>query len=655
MTERPIIWKPSIERVSASSMAKFLKFVEARHGKKFPDYNSAWEWSVSDLNGFWQSIWDFFDIQSSSPHTAVLAKRKMPGAEWFPGAQVNFASQILRHAEDKGDTPALILQSETFGRVETTWLELRDHVASLAAHLKDMGVGKGDRVVAILPNSNEALIAFLATASLGAIWSLCALDMGQTAILDRFKQIDPKVLIVQDGYVYGGKTIDRSMMLQEIIEGLPNVAHHIHVSSMARQLPEGTIEFTNLLKRKAVLEFEQVPFDCPLWVLFSSGTTGNPKAIVHGHGGVLLEFAQLSLHQNVQSHDRYSWMTSSGWMMWNAQLVALGQGATLAMFDGAVNYPNMDVLWRFVSDEKITYFGAGAAYFTACMKAKLKPSSMDLNSLQSIGSTGSPLTEDGYRWVYQNVKSDVSLAPVSGGTDIVGAFVCGNPMDVVRVGEMQARALGTATRAFDEAGCEVIGEVGELVCTEPLPSMPLYFWGDKGNKVLIDSYYDMYPGIWRQGDWIEITPEGGAVIYGRSDATINRKGLRLGSSEIYRAVEALDGVLDSMVIDLEYLGRDSFMVLFVVTRDAEMTEELIVQITKVIQKNVSPRFVPNEFVQMTEIPCTLSGKKLEVPVKKLLLGGDAAVLVNRDSMVNPDSFDAYVEYAQSRALADNGT
>lgn len=644
------LWTPTPERANASTMAQFMRWLEEHRGLTFADYNEMWRWSISDLEAFWSAIWEFFDVRASRGYDRILGKREMPGAEWCPGAMLNYTEQILRHAETRPDAPALVVQSETFDRKSLSWSELRDQVASVAGRLREMGVGQGDRVVAILPNTETALIAFLATASIGAIWSLCAPDMGHVAILDRFRQIEPKVLIAQDGYIHAGKTVDRRDILREIAEGLPSLVQCVTLPVVG-DLPEGHVAWADLIRDDVPYNSTQVPFDHPLWIVYSSGTTGNPKPIVHGHGGIILEAAKQSLHHDVTERDRFCWLTSSGWIMWNAQWMALGQGATVALFDGAPNHPDMGEVWRFIAREGLTIFGAGAAFFSGCMKAGVTPrTDVDLSALRSLGSTGSPLSADAYAWIYRDVKPDVWLAPISGGTDLAGAFVLGHPMMPVRAGEMQCRALGNAVRAFDEAGNEVIGQVGELVCTEPLPSMPLYFWGDDDGSRLHDSYFDTYPGIWRHGDWIEIKPDGASVIYGRSDATINRKGLRMGSAEIYQAVEALPEVMDSLVVDLEFLGRDSFMPLFVVPAEGvPLDDALRGRINDAIRRNVSARFVPNEIVEVAEVPRTLSGKKLEVPVKKLLLGGDPARVVNRDSMANPESFDFFVGYAERRA------
>lgn len=647
---RQILWTPSPERAEASSLAQFIQWLKDNRGLVFDDYQALWNWSVDDLDGFWSAIWSFFDLQESAPHTAIIEERKMPGAVWFPGSELNFASQMLRQAEKTPDSQALIVHSETFGRTELSWRELSGQVASLAARFRDMGVGQGDRVVAILPNTEAAMIAFLATASLGAIWSLCAPDMGHVAILDRFRQIEPKVLIAQDGYIHAGKMIDRRDVLNTITSGLPSLEQTVYIPVIG-EVPDAAVAWASLIGDEATLQFTQVPFDHPLWVVYSSGTTGNPKPIVHGHGGVLIEGAKQSLHQDLGPEDRFCWLTSSGWIMWNAQMVPLGQGATVILYDGAPNHPDMLDLWRAVAREKISFFGVGAAFVTTCIKAGIRPSDdLDFSALRSMGVTGSPLSSDGYDWIYDVVKSDLWLAPFSGGTDLAGAFVGGNPMAPVRTGEMQCRLLGNAVRAYDDLGRELIGEVGELVCTEPLPSMPLYFWGDADGSRLHDSYFDTYPGIWRHGDWIEINERGGSVIFGRSDATINRKGLRMGSAEIYQAVEGLDEVMDSLIVDLEFLGRDSFMPLFVVPVPGVVVDDALKdKINNAIRSAVSARFVPNEIVEIASVPRTLSGKKLEVPVKKLLLGGNPDTVVNRDSMVNPDSFDIFIAYAASRS------
>ena len=646
--EREILWSPSENRSKNTMLAKYKSWLSSEHSLCFDDYQELWEWSVDDIEFFWETIWDFFDVKASKLYSKVLAKKEMPGTVWFPGSELNYVDQLLRQKEITPYKIAVVSQSETFGRVELTWTELYQQVASVADQFRKVGLERGDRVVAILPNSTTALIAFLATASLGGIWSLCAPDMGHVAVLDRFKQIKPKILIAQDGYIYGGKKIDRKEITYTIMENLPTLKQTI-ILPVSDDLPKGVLNWKNLINNVVDLETEQVPFDHPLWVVYSSGTTGNPKPIVHGHGGVLLVAAAQSLNMDLTSRDRFSWLTSSGWIMWNAQWMALSRGATVVMFDFAPNFPDMLEVWRWVDKERLTYFGAGAAFFLSCLKAGIEPiNNVNLDDLISVGSTGSPLSSAGYKWIYKSVKADVWLAPISGGTDLAAAFVMGNPMDVVRDGEMQARALGIAVHSFNEKGQKIIGEVGELVCTKPIPSMPLYFWGDYDNKRLISSYYDTYPGVWRHGDWIEFTSKGGSVIYGRSDATINRKGLRLGSSEIYQAVEALGEVQDSLVVDLEFLGKKSFMILFVVLTSKKFLNDTVTNtINESIRSGVSARFIPNQIVQIEEVPRTMSGKKLEVPIKRLLLGNDPSEVVNIDSMANPKSFDWFKAFADA--------
>ncbi len=651
---RDILWTPSVGRYQASTMAAFERYLSEKHNLEFSDYNDMWRWSISDLNSFWGAIADFFELRFFEQPQKILNKRAMPGAEWFVGAKVNYADQLLSKTDRLAEQVAFVSNSETFGRKELTWNNLKRSVASVAENFKKMGVTKGDRVVAILPNTEVALIGLLATASLGAVWSLCAPDMGHVAILDRFKQIKPKLMIAQNGYIHAGKTIDRSDLLRTIKHGLESLDALITIPVIEHGY-EGTYTWSDLLNANADFDPVPVPFDHPLWVVYSSGTTGNPKPIVHGHGGILLESMKQSLHHDLTEKDRFCWLTSSGWIMWNAQWTALGQGARVVAFDGAPNYPDMGRVWEVIAEEGVTYFGAGAAFFEGCIKANVVPQeNFDLRALRSMGSTGSPLSGDAYDWIYQKVKSDLWLAPISGGTDLSGAFVLGHPGMPVRKGEMQCRALGNAVRAFDEDGRDLIGQVGELVCTEPLPSMPLYFWGDKDGSRLYESYFDTYPGVWRHGDWIEITQDGGSVIYGRSDATINRKGLRMGSSEIYQAVEGLSEIRDSLVVDLEFLGRDSFMPLFVVLMPGCVLDETLrKRINEAIKSQVSPRFLPDEIVEIQEVPRTLSGKKLEVPVKKLLLGSAAEKVVNRDSMSNPNSFDFFIDYALHKTKKDH--
>ncbi|MEY4713610.1 MAG: hypothetical protein RIS88_3060 [Pseudomonadota bacterium] len=647
-------------------------------GLHFDRYDDLWRWSTTDLSAFWQSVWDYFDLQSPTPHRAVLSARTMPGARWFEGAQCNYVQQVFRHVAPAhaAGFPALIARNERGDHREIPWPELRRQVASLALHLRAQGVQPGDRVAAYLPNIPEAAIAFLAVASLGAVWSVCAPDMGTAAVLDRFKQIEPKVLIACDGVRYGGRDIDRTGTVAELRAALPSVRHLIVHDNLG--VPPGSLaalgNFTRLADAAAAGEpataaFEPVwlPFDHPLWIVYSSGTTGLPKPIVHGHGGtVIVALALKILHNDVGCSyhpnawgERYHWYSSTGWVMWNAQVAGLLNGTTCCLYDGnpggSKERPDWTTLWRFAADLGVTFFGAGAAFFANCMKAGVDLSAMPgLKTVRALGTTGSPLSEDVQRWGSAQFEAlgvpDIWWCNISGGTDFAGAFIGGHRELAQIPGQMQCRLLGCAVEAWNEDGKPVIGEVGELVCTQPLPSMPLYFWGDEGNKRYLSSYFDMYPGVWRHGDWLKVTDTGHCIIYGRSDATINRHGLRMGTSELYSAVEALPEVLDSMVVDLEYLGRESYMPLFVVLRPGlTLDAALQARLRDAVKTALSPRFVPDDIVQVAEVPRTLSGKKQELPIKKLLLGQPLEKVVNPDAMANPGCLDWYVDFARRRS------
>lgn len=653
----------------------FQDWLRETRGLAFDSYDALWRWSVTELDAFWQSIWDYARIESPTSHTAVLAESRMPGARWFPGAQVNYAREVLRHvdAAHAAGMPAIVSDNELGEVREMSWPEMRRQVASVALMLKSLGVKRGDRVAAYMPNVPETMVAFLACSSIGAIWSVCAPDMGTAAVADRFRQIEPKVLIAVDGVHYGGKPLDRSAVLQELRSQLPSVQKLLLVKSpyAASTVPHD-VEWTQAIARDdaevAAFEPEWLPFDHPIWIVYSSGTTGLPKPIVHGQGGIILTMHACGLHNDVGASygannfgERYHWYSSTGWVMWNSQLSGMAFGATICIYDGnpagSKEKPDWSVLWRFVARHKVTFFGAGAAYFTNCMKAGLVAKECgDLSRVRALGSTGSPLPEEVQRWGSKQIldagSKEVWWCNISGGTDFCGAFVGGN-RDLPEVpGQMQCRELGHAVEAWNEQGQPVIGEVGELVCTKAIPSMPLYFWGDEGNARYVSSYFDTYPGVWRHGDWIKIGTDGGCIIYGRSDATINRQGLRMGTSEIYSAVEGLPEVLDSMVVDLEYLGRDSYMPLFVVLRPGVALDDAMrAKINNAIKTSLSPRFVPNDIFQVAEIPRTLSGKKQELPIKKLLLGQPIEKVVNREAMANPGSLEWYVAFAAQRASA----
>ena len=646
-------WTPSAQRSEQARITHYTQWLAQRSEQtRFADYASLWEWSVTDIEGFWASIWDYFDIKSPTPYTHVLDSRKMPGARWFDGAQVNYAQQVFRHASS--DRPAILFSDESGADQELSWAELEQQVASLAASLRSMGVEAGDRVVAFLPNRPEAIIAFLACASIGAIWSICSPDMGAVSVLDRFQQIEPKVLISCDGYQYSGKSYSRVDVVNQIRSQLPSLQHLIAVPVLGSEKAGASLnnahQWADLIKADTPLECTWLPFDHPLWVVYSSGTTGMPKPIVHGHGGIMLAMTvNLGLHNDLGPDDRYHWYSTTGWIMWNCQVGGLLLGSTLCIFDGNPGYPDLGTLWRFAGKTRTTLFGAGAAFYASCLKADIEPNELaDLSSLKTVGSTGSPLASDCYDWIQQHVgTNDVWLAPMSGGTDLAGPFIGGNPTQPVYRGEMQCRVLGAAVHAFNDAGEAVIDEVGELVCTEPMPCMPLFFWNDVDNQRYLDSYFDVYPGVWRHGDWMKVTENGGVIIYGRSDATINRYGIRMGTSELYQAVEALPEVFDSMVVDLEFLGKPSYMPLFIVLRDeAQLDDALRQKIMSVIRTALTARHVPNDIFVVPAIPRTLSGKKLELPVKKLLLGHDVEKVVNKDSMANPGSLDWYLDFAR---------
>lgn len=651
----------------------YQDWLREQRGLVFDSYDALWRWSVTDLEAFWRSVWDWSGVRSPVPPTVALADARMPGARWFPGTQVNYAQEVLRHvdAAHAAGMQAIVSENELGEVREMSWPELRRQVASCALTLRALGVRRGDRVAAYLPNVPETMVAFLACSSLGAVWSVCAPDMGTAAVVDRFRQIEPKLLIAADGVHYGGKALDRSAVVQELRAALPSVEKLLLLRTpfAAQQIP-AEAEWTGAIARDdgetAAFEPEWLPFDHPIWIVYSSGTTGLPKPIVHGQGGILLTMYACGLHHDLGASysannfgERYHWYSSTGWVMWNSQLSGLAFGVTCCIYDGnpsgSKEKPDWGVLWRFAARHKVTFLGAGAAYFANCMKAGIEAKACgDLSRVRALGSTGSPLSEEVQRWGTAQLLAAGSPGVwwynISGGTDFCGAFVGGNRELPEVPGQMQCRFLGAAVEAWNEQGEPVIGEVGELVCTKPIPAMPLCFWGDEGNARYLSSYFDTYPGVWRHGDWLRIGEDGGCIIYGRSDATINRQGLRMGTSEIYSAVEGLPEVLDSMVVDLEYLGRESYMPLFVVLRPGlALDAAMRAKINDAIKTRLSPRFVPNEIFQVAEIPRTLSGKKQELPIKKLLLGQPIEKVVNREAMANPGSLDWYVDFAAKRA------
>jgi acetoacetyl-CoA synthetase len=637
-----LLWRPSDERIERATLTHFAR------GRGLPeDYGELWRWSVDNLDEFWAAIWDHFSVEGS--YERVLGKREMPGAEWFPGARVSYASHIFRGKDDA--EVAIRHASELRELGEWTWGELRDQTARIAAGLRRLGVGEGDRVVAYMPNIPEAVAAFLACASIGAIWSSCSPDFGARSVVDRFAQIEPKVLLAVDGYGYGGKEFDRCSVVDGLREEIDSLEHTVVLSYLGCGRVEGSMDWDELTAESAELEFADLPFDHPLWVLYSSGTTGLPKPIVHGQGGILLEhLKKMFLHVDAQSGDRVFWFTTTGWMMWNFLVGVLLTEASIVLYDGNPAHPRPEVLWQLAADTGMTTFGTSAAYISSCMKADVEPSEgRDLSKLTAVGSTGSPLSPEGFQWVYDKVGKDTWLFSTSGGTDVCTAFVGGVPTLPVYLGELQGRALGADVQAWDPDGKPLVGEVGELVITQPMPSMPLFFWGDDDGSRMHESYFDTYPGVWRHGDWIEITDRGTAIISGRSDSTINRGGVRMGTSEIYRAVLALDEITDALVVDVPRDG-DNYMPLFVVLREGtELDDDLAGAIRKRVREDCSPRHVPNEIHQVREVPRTLSGKVLEVPVKRILMGEDPDQAASRDSLANPDALDWFARFAAERS------
>jgi acetoacetyl-CoA synthetase len=650
------LWEPTEEVRARATLTRYMRWLQEERGVDVDfDYHKLWRWSVEDLEAFWASIWDFGEVRAAKPYERVLGRREMPGAEWFPGAELNYAEHIFARA--RPGEPAIVARAEMRDDVTLSWDELRVQVARAAAGLRALGVQRGDRVVAYLPNVPETIVALLATASLGAIWSSAAPEFGARSVIDRFAQIEPKVLLAVDAYRYGGKDFDRLEIVAGLQKELPTLARTVVLPYLNSGLSDerGDLEglrdamtWDQLLAFEDELEFAPVPFDHPLWVLYSSGTTGLPKAIVHGHGGILLEQLKTGLlHLDARPEDRMFWFTTTGWMMWNFLVGTLLTGSTILLYDGNPGHPDMNVLWDFARDAGMTCFGTSASYVAACMKAGLAPGrTHDLSALRSLGSTGSPLAPEGFQWIYEDVKDDLWLFSTSGGTDVCTAFVGGVPTLPVYRGELQARSLGCAVEAWDESGQPVIDQVGELVLTEPMPSMPLFFWNDPDGERLRASYFDMWPGIWRHGDWIEITGRDTAVIYGRSDSTINRHGVRMGTSEIYRAVLSVPEVVDALVVDVPRPGTEGWMPLFVVMREgAELTDELGAEIKRRIREDCSPRHVPNEVHAIAEVPRTLSGKVLEIPVKKILMGTPPDQAASRESLANPAALDYFVELA----------
>ncbi|WP_164670832.1 acetoacetate--CoA ligase [Virgibacillus doumboii] len=654
--EGALLWEPDEKRKEDSNIYNYMKWLKQHKNLHFDDYHSLWKWSTEKLELFWKSIWEYFDIQAKEPYQTVLTTHKMPGAKWFPEATINYTEHIFRDRDD--NEPAIIHASETRKKDEITWGQLYIDTAAFQQTLIKIGVTKGDRVVAYAANIYETVVAFLATASLGAIWSSASPDFGTQSVIDRFKQIEPKVMITVDGYSYGGKEFNRMPVVENIQSELPTLEATIAIPYLKEDPDFGSlknaIEWKDAVKSngKPELTYEHVPFNDPLWVLFSSGTTGKPKPIVQSQGGILLEHLKaLTFHVDLGKGERFFWFTTTGWMMWNFLVGGLLTGSAIILYDGNPAYPGKKMLWKFAQDTKMTVFGTSASYITACMKDEsLVPGEeFDLTHLKSISSTGSPLPPEGFQWCYDNVKKNLWIASASGGTDVCTAFILGAPTLPVYAGELQCRGLGAKIESFNDDAQPQIEEVGELVLTEPFPSMPIYFWNDEDGSRLHDSYFDVFEGIWRHGDYLKITDRHTCVIYGRSDATINRGGIRIGTSEIYRAVDHVKQVADSLIVDIPGNNGDSYTPLFVTMQDGEeLTEEIQKTIKKEIKEKCSPRHIPTGIYQVPGLPTTLNGKKLEIPVKKILMGKSIEKVVNKGSLSNQESLDYFIEFAEKR-------
>jgi acetoacetyl-CoA synthetase len=638
--EGELLWEPSAEQVARARLTGFAEQVGA--GESYPDQ---WRWSVADLDRFWTALTDWYGLRWSERPERALADAAMPGARWFPGGRLNYAEHALYPpCGVSKDDVAVIFAREDGRRRSMTWRELRTEVAAVRAALREMGVGAGDRVAALLPNAPEALVAMLATASLGAVWSSCSPDFGVRAIADRFTQIEPAVLFTVDGYLYGGKAFDIRETVAQLRAELPTVRATVLVPYLdeAATLPD-SVRWPDIAAASARLAFEPMPFDAPMWILYSSGTTGLPKPIVHGQGGILVEHAkQLGLHFDLGPGDRFFWFSTTGWMMWNLLVSGLAVGAAIVLFDGNPMQPGPDALWRLAAEVGITCFGVSAPYLQACMKAGVRPGELDLGALRTVGSTGAPLSPEGFAWVYDAVKKDVVLSSASGGTDVCTAFVGGAPTLPVRAGVIPCRMLGCAVDAYDPHGRPLVGEVGELVITAPMPSMPVGFWNDPDGSRLREAYYETYPRVWRHGDWIKINDDGSCVIYGRSDSTLNRGGVRMGTAEFYRVVEELPGVRDSLVIDTSAAGTEGRLLLYVVPDAGTEFGELRDRLRAAIRTNLSPRHVPDEIIAISEVPRTLNGKKCEVPVKRVLAGVPLDRAVSRGALQNPEAMAAFI-------------
>jgi len=649
MPPPPVLWTPRPDARQATRVGAYLDWLEREQDRSFATYDDLLRWSIDDLDGFWTSIWRYFEVRSITDPGPALADDRMPGARWFADARLNWAEHCLRLDGRAPDDVAVVGRSQSRERTTLTVAELRDEVARVRAGLERLGVGRGDRVAAYLPNVPEAVVGLLATASLGATWTSCAPEFGIRSVVDRLGQVAPKVLLAVDGYRYGDRAVDRAEELSAIRAALPTLVATVvlpYLQPDARRIPDVT-SWADLRAEPGELAFEAAPFEHPLFVLYSSGTTGLPKPIIHGHGGILLEHLKvLAFHNDLGPADRFFWFSTTGWMMWNYQVSGLAVGATIVLFDGSPAHPDIGALWRLAAEEGVTFFGTSAPFLMACRKEELRPAELaDLSALRSMGSTGAPLPVEGFRYVRDAIGPSVHLQSLSGGTDVCTAFVGASPLVPVWEGEISCRQLGCAIEAYSPEGLPLVGEQGELVITRPMPSMPVAFWNDPDGKRYRAAYFDDFPGVWRHGDWITFTDRGSCVISGRSDATLNRGGVRIGTAEFYAVVEAMPEVADSLVV---HLDRDDRLLLFVAMREgADLTDELRTRIVRELRTTLSPRHAPDEITAVPAIPRTLSGKKLEVPVKRILGGTPADVAASRGSLADPSSLDAFEALARA--------
>jgi acetoacetyl-CoA synthetase len=655
--EGELLWTPPAGFAEDSTVGRFMRWLAHERRLEFADYAALWHWSVDDLEAFWAAVWDFFEVRSSTPYSSVLEGRVMPGARWFSGARLNFAEHVLRNESRAPGTPALVHSSELRPLARVSWSELGERTRALATALRELGVQPGERVVAYMPNIPETAIAMLATTAIGAVWSAAAPEFGARTVIDRFAQIEPSVLFVTDGYRFGGKDFERSAQIAEILAALPSLRHIVWLPYLDRQASPpraGALTWDSLLARGAAqarlpeaFAYERVPADHPLWILFSSGTTGLPKAIVHGHAGVTLELLKSAFASDSGPDRRSFFFTTTGWMMWNALIGTLLHGGSVVLYDGHPAYPGPELLWQLAEDAGATGFGASPTFVQIMQKIGLVPKQrFATDQLRNVTLTGSPVSPETTAWFYRNVKADLWVNSPSGGTELCAGLVGGSPLLPVYAGEIQTRLLGMDVHAWDERGRDVEDSVGELVVTSPAPSMPLRFWNDPDDRRYHETYFERFPGVWRHGDFLKINERGGCFIYGRSDSTLNRFGVRIGSAEIYRILERIPAVADSLVVCLERPGGEFFMPLFVkLSPSHALDDALRAEIAGKLRSEGSPRHVPDTIVAVEAIPYTLTGKKMEIPVRRLLGGARASEVASRDAMMDPSALDIYVEYA----------